>query len=242
MNSTQIRIQSNPFDPFAEQDELRRGQPQVGALVAFVGLMRDINEDANVCAMTLEHYPGMTERALADRCRGRAPLAARRRADCASGWSDRAGRTDRARRGDQPPSWRCLPRLRADHRLPQDRGAVLEEGADRNRRALGRGARARYSRPEPMAVTEHRLGGAGSSCFGSAPNPAWSETPRAGPSRSDHAHRAVAIACRSPPARRAIPALPDGCAHSRARRRCRKVTSAVRTSLPASSAAALSER
>ena len=65
MNSTQIRIQSTPFDPFAEQDELRRGQPQVGALVAFVGLMRDLNEDANVCGMTLEHYPGMTERALA---------------------------------------------------------------------------------------------------------------------------------------------------------------------------------
>lgn len=65
MNSTRIRIQSTPFDPFAEQDELRRGQPQVGALVAFVGLMRDINDDANIRAMTLEHYPGMTERALA---------------------------------------------------------------------------------------------------------------------------------------------------------------------------------
>lgn len=64
MSSTQIRVQSTPFDPFAEQDELRRGQPQVGALVAFVGLMRDINEHASVCAMTLEHYPGMTERAL----------------------------------------------------------------------------------------------------------------------------------------------------------------------------------
>lgn len=64
MSNTEIRIQSTPFDPFAEQDELRRGQPQVGALVAFVGLMRDINENANVCAMTLEHYPGMTERAL----------------------------------------------------------------------------------------------------------------------------------------------------------------------------------
>jgi len=65
MNSTEIRIQSTPFDPFAEQDALRRGQAQVGALVAFVGLMRDINEGANVRAMSLEHYPGMTERALA---------------------------------------------------------------------------------------------------------------------------------------------------------------------------------
>lgn len=66
MSSMDIRIQSAPFDPFAEQDELRRGRPQVGALVAFVGLMRDINDDADIRAMTLEHYPGMTERALAE--------------------------------------------------------------------------------------------------------------------------------------------------------------------------------
>ncbi|MBK1617898.1 molybdopterin synthase catalytic subunit MoaE [Lamprobacter modestohalophilus] len=77
MSSTQIRIQATPFDPFAEQDELRRGQPQVGALVAFVGLMRDLNEGADIRAMTLEHYPGMTERALAaiaDEARRRWPL------------------------------------------------------------------------------------------------------------------------------------------------------------------------
>jgi molybdopterin synthase catalytic subunit len=59
-----IRVQQAPFDPAAEQDDLRRGAPGVGALVAFVGLMRDINADAAVRAMTLEHYPGMTERAL----------------------------------------------------------------------------------------------------------------------------------------------------------------------------------
>lgn len=64
MTATQIRIQADPFDPAAEQDELRRGQAQIGALVAFVGLMRDINAGSAVEAMTLEHYPGMTERAL----------------------------------------------------------------------------------------------------------------------------------------------------------------------------------
>jgi molybdopterin synthase catalytic subunit len=64
MCSTQIRIQSSPFDPFAEQDAMRRSQPQVGALVAFVGLMRDLNQGDQVRAMTLEHYPGMTEQAL----------------------------------------------------------------------------------------------------------------------------------------------------------------------------------
>jgi molybdopterin synthase catalytic subunit len=65
MSTATIRVQSTPFDPGAEQDALRRGQPQVGALVAFVGLMRDINEDTSVSTMTLEHYPGMTEQALA---------------------------------------------------------------------------------------------------------------------------------------------------------------------------------
>ena len=59
-----IRVQQTPFDPATEQDDLRRGAPGVGALVAFVGLMRDINADASVASMTLEHYPGMTEQAL----------------------------------------------------------------------------------------------------------------------------------------------------------------------------------
>jgi molybdopterin synthase catalytic subunit len=64
MTATAIRIQTEPFDPAAEQDALRRGQPQIGALVAFVGLMREFNAGSKVQAMTLEHYPGMTERAL----------------------------------------------------------------------------------------------------------------------------------------------------------------------------------
>ncbi|MGD8207674.1 MAG: molybdenum cofactor biosynthesis protein MoaE [Thiohalocapsa sp.] len=59
-----IRIQTAPFDPAAEQDDLRRGRPEAGALVAFTGLMRDTNADHHIHAMTLEHYPGMTERAL----------------------------------------------------------------------------------------------------------------------------------------------------------------------------------
>ena len=62
--SITIRIQDTAFDPATEQDDLRRGRPDIGALVAFVGLMRDINDDRSVAAMTLEHYPGMTERAL----------------------------------------------------------------------------------------------------------------------------------------------------------------------------------
>lgn len=59
-----IQIQVEPLDITAEQEALWRGNPGVGALVSFVGLMRDINEGVGVSAMTLEHYPGMTERAL----------------------------------------------------------------------------------------------------------------------------------------------------------------------------------
>lgn len=59
-----IRVQTEPFDIAAEQDSLWRGHPQTGALVTFVGLMRDMNEGDRVSRMTLEHYPGMTEKAL----------------------------------------------------------------------------------------------------------------------------------------------------------------------------------
>jgi molybdopterin synthase catalytic subunit len=47
-----------------EQQRLLRGRAKIGALVSFVGLMRDHNEGAAVSAMTLEHYPGMTEKSL----------------------------------------------------------------------------------------------------------------------------------------------------------------------------------
>ncbi|MBK1717387.1 molybdopterin synthase catalytic subunit MoaE [Thiocystis violacea] len=59
-----ILVQTEPFDTAAEQDALWRGHSSVGALVTFVGLMRDLNEDVGVSRMTLEHYPGMTEKAL----------------------------------------------------------------------------------------------------------------------------------------------------------------------------------
>jgi molybdopterin synthase catalytic subunit len=60
----EIRVQTEPFDVAAEQEDLYRGHLQVGALVAFVGLMRDMNEGDRVSRMILEHYPGMTEKAL----------------------------------------------------------------------------------------------------------------------------------------------------------------------------------
>lgn len=60
-----ISVQSCPFDPAAEEQAIRQGNPQTGAVVTFLGLMRDINEGDSVTSMTLEHYPGMTEKALA---------------------------------------------------------------------------------------------------------------------------------------------------------------------------------
>lgn len=59
-----IQVQSQPIEVEAEQAALWRGNPRVGALVSFVGLMRDWNEGVEVQGMTLEYYPGMTERAL----------------------------------------------------------------------------------------------------------------------------------------------------------------------------------
>ena len=59
-----IRVQTQDFDLGAEVAALRAGQAQVGAVVAFVGTVRDMNEGAGVSEMELEHYPGMTEKAL----------------------------------------------------------------------------------------------------------------------------------------------------------------------------------
>jgi len=59
-----VRIQSADFDAGAEIAALRRGNPRVGAVASFVGVCRDANEGAAVSRMTLEHYPGMTEKAI----------------------------------------------------------------------------------------------------------------------------------------------------------------------------------
>ncbi|MES9881002.1 MAG: molybdopterin synthase catalytic subunit MoaE [Sedimenticola sp.] len=60
----QVKVQVEPFDIAAIQDELRAENPAIGAIVTFIGLMRDMNEGEEVATMTLEHYPGMTEKAL----------------------------------------------------------------------------------------------------------------------------------------------------------------------------------
>jgi len=59
-----VRIQTNDFDVSAEIAALRRGNPKVGAVASFVGVVRDVNEGDAVAEMVLEHYPGMTEKAI----------------------------------------------------------------------------------------------------------------------------------------------------------------------------------
>ncbi|MBN9358578.1 MAG: molybdopterin synthase catalytic subunit MoaE [Herbaspirillum huttiense] len=59
-----VRVQTADFDLSAEVAQLRLANPRVGAVVSFVGTVRDLNDGAAVSEMELEHYPAMTERAL----------------------------------------------------------------------------------------------------------------------------------------------------------------------------------
>lgn len=59
-----VRVQTEDFDIGVEIAAMRRGNPQIGAVASFIGVVRDLNEGARVAEMTLEHYPGMTEKAL----------------------------------------------------------------------------------------------------------------------------------------------------------------------------------
>ncbi len=60
-----IRVQTEDFDLTAEHALIRARHTDVGAIASFVGVVRDTNDGSGVSTMTLEHYPGMTESALA---------------------------------------------------------------------------------------------------------------------------------------------------------------------------------
>jgi molybdopterin synthase catalytic subunit len=59
-----VRIQTEDFDLGAEARAMRESNPSIGAIASFVGVVRNTNEGDAVSEMTLEHYPGMTERAI----------------------------------------------------------------------------------------------------------------------------------------------------------------------------------
>jgi len=62
--SIEVRIQTEDFDLSHEVAQLRAAKPQVGAVCAFVGTVRDRNEGTDVSILELEHYPGMTEKSI----------------------------------------------------------------------------------------------------------------------------------------------------------------------------------
>ena len=74
-----VRVQEEPFDVGAEIATLTAGRTDIGGVASFTGLVRDVAGGERVAAMTLEHYPGMTERKLAEieaEARRRWPLQA----------------------------------------------------------------------------------------------------------------------------------------------------------------------
>ncbi len=74
-----VRVQEEDFDVGAELAALSAGNHEIGGIASFVGVVRKMAGDAKIDAMTLEHYPGMTERALAEieaEARERWPLEA----------------------------------------------------------------------------------------------------------------------------------------------------------------------
>ena len=64
MSDSQVSIQTADFDLSAEVARLRAGDARVGAVCAFVGTVRDRSDGQSVSTMELEHYPGMTEKAI----------------------------------------------------------------------------------------------------------------------------------------------------------------------------------
>ncbi|MBF4206922.1 molybdopterin synthase catalytic subunit MoaE [Pseudomonas donghuensis] len=59
-----VRVQAEAFDPGVEVNAMHAANVGVGAVVGFVGYVRDFNDGQDVAGMFLEHYPGMTEKAL----------------------------------------------------------------------------------------------------------------------------------------------------------------------------------
>ena len=61
-----VRVQAEDFDPGREIEAVTAGNTTIGGVASFIGLVRDMQDGAGVGAMTLEHYPGMTEKMLGE--------------------------------------------------------------------------------------------------------------------------------------------------------------------------------
>jgi len=141
-----VRIQEADFDVGNELADLCRADPRIGALASFVGLVRDVSDGDGVSEMSLEHYPGMTEKALAEIVD-----------EALQRWSLIDAlvihRVGRLLPGERIVLVAAAAAHRAEafaacefimdylhHGLPEDAGAVLETRVDGDRRTLGRGA------------------------------------------------------------------------------------------------------
>ena len=66
LDNVLVSVQQQDFDVSAEIALLRNKSTQIGAVASFVGIVRDINDSQTVSVLELEHYPGMTEKSIAD--------------------------------------------------------------------------------------------------------------------------------------------------------------------------------
>jgi len=108
----------------------------VGALVSFVGLVRDYSGTEKIESIYLEHYPGMCEKALEKSSPRRMKLAPARRARHPPRRPTAAERADRAGGHRLRTPQRRIRRLRIHHRLPEDRSPILEARADAARHGV----------------------------------------------------------------------------------------------------------
>ncbi len=156
MAAPRVSIRSDDFDVGAEVAALRAGDGGVGAVAAFIGTVRDRNDGAAVQSLELEHYPGMTEaaiEAMIDEAMRRFQIRAARvvhRIGALRGFG-----ADRPRRRHVGASRRGFPGVRVPDGLPEDAGAVLEEG-NRAGRAIALGRCARRRRPGAGALGHRR--------------------------------------------------------------------------------------
>ena len=174
MAAPRVAIQTDDFDLGAEVAALRAGDGGVGAVAAFVGTVRDRNDGAPVASLELEHYPGMTEEAIEamiDEAMRRFDIRAARVVHRVGVLA--ADRPDRAGRRHLGAPRRGVPGLRVPDGLPEDPGAVLEEGSRAGRRALGRCARRRRRGAGALGHRRRQRGRPGRRRAGAALSVPW---------------------------------------------------------------------
>ena len=140
MSETRIRVGHDPFSVGEEYTWLAE-RDEDGAVVTFTGKVRNHNLGDSVRALTLEHYPGMTEKNAGGYCSaGSRSLAAGPRLGGPPYRRAVAGGSDCLRRRHQRASRECFCRRGVYYGLPEDPRPLLEARGDGGGRSVGRGA------------------------------------------------------------------------------------------------------